>query len=232
MTPPRKKIAPKARDRRTRPRKTTTTARVEGPRRQEILDAGALLMQQRGFVGTTIEDVAAHLELTKAAFYYYLENKEELLFQILSQTLDVTVAKLSEIERSDASPREKLDQIVASLVRLMADRPEFFTVYFQEKGHLDVDHLRSITKTERSLVGSVERTYRKGALAKAFRDIDPTAAAYGILGMCVWVHKWYRPGGRLSVESVTRTFQDMAANGYLAAPGKRGSHGRASVSTN
>ena len=46
-------------------------------------------MRDRGFVGTTIEEVAQQLAVTKAALYYYVQNKEELLFQILSQTLNL-----------------------------------------------------------------------------------------------------------------------------------------------
>src|SRR5204862_435378 len=108
--------------------------------------AGALLMQQRGFVGTTVEDVTGHLDLTKAAFYYYVENKEELLFQISTQTLALADASIAAIERSSAPPDRKLASMVDSFVRLVAERPAFFTVYFQEKGHLGADHLRSVTR--------------------------------------------------------------------------------------
>ena len=56
---PAKTLKPKRPDGRTlraRPRAAGDEPR-SGPRRQAILDAGALLMQQRGFVGTTVEDV-------------------------------------------------------------------------------------------------------------------------------------------------------------------------------
>ena len=178
-------------------------------------------MQQRGFVGTTIEDVAQQLELTKAAFYYYVQNKEELLFQILSQTLNVTVERIALIERSSASPHEKLRAIIDAFVHLMADRPDFFTVYFQEKGHLDPGHLRTITRTEATIVHTIERVYREGVTKGTFQKIDPTVAAFGILGLCFWVHKWFRPQGRLGIEEVSRAFQSLAADGYLVRPKPR-----------
>jgi TetR/AcrR family transcriptional regulator, cholesterol catabolism regulator len=190
---------------RTAPRSTS--------RRQAILDAGALLMQQRGFVGTTVEDVTGHLDLTKAAFYYYVENKEELLFQISTQTLALADASIAAIERSSATPERKLAQMVDSFVRLVAERPAFFTVYFQEKGHLGSDHLKAVTRVERKIATALERVLREGMTAGVFRAADPAVAAFGILGMCFWVYKWFRPAGRSNVHEVSATFQAIALAG-------------------
>jgi AcrR family transcriptional regulator len=215
---PAKTIKPKRPDGRTlraRPRAAADAPR-SGPRRQAILDAGALLMQQRGFGGTTVEDVAGHLDLTKAAFYYYVENKEELLFQISTQTLALAEARITAIERSDAPPARKLAGMVDSFVRLVAERPSFFTVYFQEKGHLGADHLKTVTRTERKIASALERVLREGMTAGAFRAADPAVAAFGILGMCFWVYKWFRSDGRSSVDDVSSTFQALALGGVQA----------------
>jgi len=177
-------------------------------------------MQQRGFVGTTVEDVAGHLELTKAAFYYYVANKEELLYQISQQTLQRTDATISAIGHSAAPPDRKLGEIVDSFVRLVAERPEFFTVYFQEKGHLGAQHQASVTKIERKIVRTIERVYREGIEADAFQRTDPAVAAFGILGLCFWIYKWYRPDGRRSVDEISAIFQALIADGYRL-PGAR-----------
>ncbi|MHB8631425.1 MAG: TetR/AcrR family transcriptional regulator [Candidatus Limnocylindria bacterium] len=187
-----------------------------GSRRQAILDAGALLMQQRGFVGTTVEDVTDQLDLTKAAFYYYVENKEELLFQISTQTLALADTSIAAIERSGDAPDRKLARMVDSFVRLVAERPAFFTVYFQEKGHLGADHLKAVTRIERKIAGALERVLREGMAGGAFRTADPAVAAFGILGMCFWVYKWFRPAGRSTVDEISALFQALALHGVGA----------------
>lgn len=173
-------------------------------------------MQQRGFVGTTVEDVTDQLDLTKAAFYYYVENKEELLFQISTQTLGLADASISAIERSSAPPDRKLAEMIDSFVRLVAERPAFFTVYFQEKGHLGADHLKAVTRIERKIAAALERVLREGMSAGAFRSGDPAVAAFGLLGMCFWVYKWFRPHGRANVDEVSATFQALALSGIRA----------------
>jgi len=215
---PAKTVKPKRPDGRTlraRPRIPGTTPR-SGLRRQAILDAGALLMQQRGFVGTTVEDVTDQLDLTKAAFYYYVENKEELLFQISMQTLALAEASISAIGQSSVAPDRQLALMIDSFVRLVAERPAFFTVYFQEKGHLGADHLRTVTRVERKIASALERVLREGMAAGAFRKVDPAVAAFGILGMCFWVYKWFRPAGRSTVDEVSAAFQALALRGVVA----------------
>ncbi|HEY8731407.1 MAG TPA: TetR/AcrR family transcriptional regulator, partial [Candidatus Limnocylindria bacterium] len=207
---------PDGRTLRARPRASGSPPR-SGSRRQAILDAGALLMQQRGFVGTTVEDVTGHLDLTKAAFYYYVENKEELLFQISTQTLELADASISAIERSSEPPDRKLGLMVDSFVRLVAERPAFFTVYFQEKGHLDARHLKAVTRVERKIAIALERVVREGMDRGAFRTADPAVAAFGILGMCFWVYKWFRPDGRSTVDAVSAAFQGQALRGLVGA---------------
>ena len=88
-------------------------------------------------------------------------------------------------------------------------------MYFQEKGHLGREHLRTVTKTERRIVDTVRKIYRDGAAEGSFRELDPTATAFGLLGLCFWVYQWYRPRGRLSVDEISATFQDLAARGML-----------------
>lgn len=211
------KIAPKRPDGRTLRRKSSgTAAGAKLPRRQEIFDAAALLMGQRGFVGTTIEEVAQQLELTKAALYYYVSNKEELLYQILDQTLGLALERITAVESSKAPPAKKMADVIETFVRLVAERPQFFAVYFQEKGHLGREHLRAVTRTEGRIVDAVRRIYKQGTVDRSLRPLDPVAATFGVLGLCFWVYQWYRPGGRLSVNEVVRTFQDLAARGYLA----------------
>ena len=59
-------------------------ASQRSPRREQIIDRAVALMQEKGYLGTSIQDVADELDFTKAAFYYFVKNKEELLYTALS----------------------------------------------------------------------------------------------------------------------------------------------------
>ena len=49
--------------------------------RDRMLKAAASCFNAKGYSGTSLKDVADHLGLTDAALYYYVRNKEELVYQ-------------------------------------------------------------------------------------------------------------------------------------------------------
>jgi TetR/AcrR family transcriptional regulator, cholesterol catabolism regulator len=54
---------------------------------------------------------------------------------------------------------------------------------------------------------------REGMATGAFQDVDPTVAALAALGASSWVYRWYRPGGRLSVDEVSNILQRVILSG-------------------
>jgi len=52
-------------------------------------------------------------------------------------------------------------------------------------------------------------------------DLDITATALMILGMCNWMHRWYRTGGRLDTRALARQYASAILDGLVArtAPG-------------
>ena len=189
---------------------------VTRPRQQErILEAGARLIHAKGFQATTIQDVADELEFSKAAFYYFVRNKEDLLHQILLRTLTSALETVTAIARGPGTPDEKLLCVVDAYVRMIADRPETFSVYFRERAHLAPDHREAATALERKIVAELGRLYAAGVAAGRLRDIPGEAAVFGLLGMCFWTYEWFRPGGRLSAAELSGALQALVARGAV-----------------
>jgi TetR/AcrR family transcriptional regulator, cholesterol catabolism regulator len=195
----------------------STKGSAARPRRQAIFDRAVKLMRDRGFHGTSIQDVADKLRFTKAAFYYYVKNKEDMLYEISLQTLRLMLNRVTSIAASRQSPEQKMRAIVDTYVKLMVEEPGLFIVYFREKRFLGAKHRKEVTAAERHILRVLERIYREGVKRKQFRKLDASVAVLGILGMCFWVCNWYEPKGRLSGSEIARAFQTMVLSGVLAA---------------
>src|SRR5210317_1815766 len=57
--------------------------------RHRILKAAASCFNEKGYSGTSLKDVSRHLGLTDAALYYYVRNKEELVYQCYVRAADL-----------------------------------------------------------------------------------------------------------------------------------------------
>lgn len=199
-------------------------------KREDILRHATVLMGQKGFTATTIRDVADKVDFTQAAFYYYVENKEDLLYQIFREVLTVGLAQLEEISASQLAPSKKLRAIVHTYVKRMAEHKERSTVYLQEKRHLEPSHQREVERLERRALDILRDVINQGIVLGDFRRLDPTVAALGLIGMCVWVHRWYRESGSLSIDEVASTFEGILMSGIEAprrTPRSRGRPGAA-----
>jgi AcrR family transcriptional regulator len=184
-------------------------------RRQEIFDHAILLMREKGFVGTSVQDLADRLEFSKANFYYHIKSKEEMLYRISFETLEKKLQRINTIVNSDLPHPQRMRAMVDCFVHLVVDHAAVISVYFEEKRHLSPAHLRKVIKLERQIFDAFAEFYREGVTKGYFRDIDPSVAVLGILGMCFWMTKWYQPQGRLSAKVISEQFNAILSDGYL-----------------
>jgi AcrR family transcriptional regulator len=63
-------------------------------RREEILQASAQIFRKKGFHATSMQDIADAVKLQKASLYHHVESKQEILFTILEQALDLLIGDM------------------------------------------------------------------------------------------------------------------------------------------
>lgn len=58
-------------------------------KQEAFSQAGTWFFNKKGFNGTSLDEIAEHLNVSKGAFYYHIKNKEDLLFQCYIRSLDI-----------------------------------------------------------------------------------------------------------------------------------------------
>jgi AcrR family transcriptional regulator len=72
---------------------------------QRVLDAALELFGEHGFEGTSLQDIADRLGVTKAAVYYHFHTKDELLLALIQPAFDDFLALVAEAESRPAASR-------------------------------------------------------------------------------------------------------------------------------
>lgn len=186
-------------------------------RHARILQAAACLIHAKGYQATTIQDVADEVEFSKAAFYYFVKNKEDLLYQILLRTLTGMLETVREIVAGPGDPGGKLLRVVEAYVRMVGERPDTFAVYFKERAHLVPAHRETVTDLERQIVAELRGLFSQGVVAGGLRDLPPQAAVFGLLGMCFWTYEWYDQDGALTPAQLAEALRSLAAHGVASS---------------
>ena len=77
-------------------------------KRDAVLQAAAILFNQKGYYATSLADVAARLQVTKTALYYYVDNKNDLLYQCYLKALAEIDEARDSAEREGANGMDKI----------------------------------------------------------------------------------------------------------------------------
>lgn len=181
---------------------------------QAIVAEAARLFARDGFGATSLDDIAEALGVSKAALYYHIKNKEEILRLIFLMVLTVSEEPLRRIVEAGLSPREKLTSAILHQTSVAADRSPAMTVFYREQPHLTGPFAREIILRKKAYERYFERIIEEGQVAGAFRaDVDARIVTFGLLGMCNWLSQWYREGGQYSPQQIAGMFEQVVSGG-------------------
>ncbi|MEA5362576.1 TetR/AcrR family transcriptional regulator [Amycolatopsis sp., V23-08] len=198
-------------------REKGTTARRELVE-NELYEHATRLFAERGFAGTSLQDIADALGITRPALYYYVRSKEELLAKLVTEVTDGPLEELAALAaRDDADPVRKLRGIVEIIVGRRVRQPERFRLLIRSEAELPAELTEAYDQSRRAVLKTIAGVVDDGVRAGRFRPVDSRVAALGVLGMCNWVAWWFHPGGRDTAESVVTQLADMAV-GSLQRP--------------
>jgi AcrR family transcriptional regulator len=185
------------------------------PRRAEICRTAAQIFRDRGYDATSVSDVARALGMTKAGLYHYFDSKEALLFEILNYGLDRVREDVVLPVRGIRDPEERLRQLIVRHARIATDGRGAVAHLGDEIRALPPVARRQVEEKMRLYFDLLRGTLEELEAAGRLRAIDPTVAAFSILGMILWLPRWFRQDGRLSQELVAKDIASMALNGVI-----------------
>ena len=171
-------------------------------KRERILEEAVKLFYERGFSGTTLDDIAGKLGVTKPFIYTHFRSKVELLEAVCRPTIEMSLNAIAVAARHDGPVADRLYNGVVQFTNVVLQRQANIAVYFREEKHLSEVGLAEINALRKRFDRTLSDLLQEGASAGAFRIADIRVAALAIGGMVSWAYTWYQPDGRLTVNEI------------------------------
>jgi AcrR family transcriptional regulator len=175
---------------------------ISAYKRERILEEAVKLFYERGFTGTTLDDIAGKLGVTKPFIYTHFRSKVELLEAICRPTIEMSLAAIANAAEQRGSASERLYNGVVEFTKVVLQRQANIAVYFREEKSLSEAGLADINALRKQFDRVLRDLLEEGASAGEFHTADIRVAARAIGGMVSWAYTWYQPGGRLTIEEV------------------------------
>ena len=179
--------------------------------KDRMLRAAARCFNEKGYSGASLKDVANILGLTDAALYYYVRNKEELVYLCYVRAAEVDRESL---DRAIAEGRNGFDIVVRYIAYHVG-------VMVGERGPIaimsEIPSLRSIHREEilavsRQHGARFEKVLQQGIDDESISPCDVRMTGNAIMGSLNWVPKWFH-GDATVAENVVSEFPRILSAG-------------------
>ena len=183
--------------------------------REDILGRAAELFAQRGYAGTSMNDVARACGISKPALYHYVRDKSELLGEIASSHVTRLQDLVKEVEARQLAPEDCLRQLIERFVREYAGARHAHRVLTEDVKFLDIEEQQRLLDLQRQVVAGFARAVCAARPALGTTDLG-TPLTMLLFGMMNWMFTWLRPEGSLSHEQMGPVVADLFLGGLEA----------------
>jgi len=187
-------------------------ARERESKREAVLLGAARVFRERGVHNTTLDDIAAFLNVTKPTLYYYLTNKEQIIFECFRLGIGRITAVLAELGALEGTGREKLAVLARRYAQVMAS--DFGWCMVRVEDHdLSPAVARRLKSMKSEIDQGIRGLIREGIADGSIRDCDPKMAAFALAGALNGIGHWYRAGEPLTAAEIATRFIELFERG-------------------
>jgi AcrR family transcriptional regulator len=169
-------------------------------RATQILGIAQQMFCDRGYNGTSMDEIAEAVGILKGSLYYYVDSKEDLLFRIVLG-VHAEMRKIADDAeaRTDLTPLDRVVHYVRGQLLRNAEDITALTVYHNDWLRLEGERLDQI-RTERrahvaQILGLLEAARDAGEVPET---TDLQLAQRHMFAVTIWPYTWYKVGGPVS----------------------------------
>jgi AcrR family transcriptional regulator len=199
---------------------------VNAPRRrgrpgldvETVLARSVELFNQRGFDGTSMEDLAGHLGISKSAIYHHVASKDALLGLALDHALSGLEQAATEVRGMAGPAVNRLESLLRRSVDVLLERLPYVTLLVRVRGNSEVERqaLARRRRLDRLAAELVKEAVAEGDLRP---DVDPAVTARLLFGMVNSLTEWLRPSSTHTAEELGDAVAAAAFDGLRQAVG-------------
>jgi AcrR family transcriptional regulator len=186
-----------------------------GKRASNVYRVAAEIMCHKGYEATSMNDIAEAAGLTKAGIYHYIRGKEDLLFGIMTYAMDNVEQGIIAPATEVTDAEERLRTILERHTRSVIEGVGAITIVLEEMTALTPAHRKVITSRKRAYFDFIRQTLQQLDSEGKLRSVNPTTAAFSLLGMILWISRWYRRDGKITPQEALNDYLEIAMNGVL-----------------
>jgi AcrR family transcriptional regulator len=185
--------------------------------RHRMLKAAATCFNQKGFSGTSLKDVSRHLGLTDAALYYYVKNKEELVYRCYLRAAELGREAMDRAVNEGETGFEQALLYIRYHVEIMVGERGPVAI-MSEIPTLNRSHRNEILTVSRRHSAGFEDILQRGISDGSILPCNVRMTGNAIMGSINWIPKWFH-GNQKMARQIQKEFPEILLRGLRITAG-------------
>jgi AcrR family transcriptional regulator len=182
-------------------------------RKEQIIDAAALLFKQKGYASTTMRDLATELGIEAASIYHHIKSKEELLEGICFDMANKFISNAKEVNDIYFNAEEKLRLAIKLHVETITENQNQSSVFLSEWRNLSEPKLTLFKQLRQQYENQFTIILMDGENEDIFDQVDKKFAVLSILSTINFVNEWYKPDGKMYAAEIAEKLSNFIMGG-------------------
>jgi len=191
-----------------------TTDQKQLKRINVIAKASAELFSTKGYLETSMDDIAAAAKTTKGGVYHYFASKTEILYLICSTYIDLDLGGLEQTLSILDSNSDKIKFIISHHIEHYTTHSYAAKTLLHESYNLPPKYLKEVTARERRYYEIVSGVISDFVGPGARKEVV-TALSFTLFGMLNWIYKWYNPKGGIRAKELSQLIFEIFTTGTM-----------------
>lgn len=168
-------------------------AKKTARKKEEILQSALIVLAQKGYHGTTMEDIASHLFMTKGSLYYYFKNKQELVYESQIKLLNKSIENVKQINKTSIPSVDKLKKFIDLHITFLIENKSGFELMARPEEIFATEQLKEIYQLREIYAEHYDNLLERGKQDGSFciRENEVKIVRNLILGAMNWMTQWH-----------------------------------------
>jgi AcrR family transcriptional regulator len=184
-------------------------------RKEQIIHEAARLFSKKGYIATSMRDIAFMMKMEAASLYNHISSKEDILNAICFSLADKFLSAIDEVNDIYFNGEEKLRMAIKNHVDILASNLEEAQVFLKEWRHLSQERQTSFISMRDRYEEGIMAILETGEQENIFQEVDKKFAALNILSSVNWIVEWYKPDGKMGPDEVAEKLSDFILTGLI-----------------
>lgn len=182
-------------------------------RKEQITETAAKLFRKKGYIATTMRDLAAELGIEAASIYHHVKSKEELLETICFDMANKFILNAKEINDIYFNAEEKLRLAIKLHIETITLNQNQSAVFLQEWRNLSEPNLSKFKMLRDQYENQFTTIIIDGENEDIFDFVDKKFAVLSILSTINFVNEWYNPEGKMNAAEIAEKLSNFILGG-------------------